>query len=66
MVPPPPEDRVYAEMFQHRQEDRHEDHDDLGPFQRPAEDEDDRRNRIMNWTGVRFSDSTRLMYESRK
>ena len=28
-------------VFKQRQEDRHEDDDDLGPFQRPAEQEDD-------------------------
>ena len=35
------EDRVDLEVVEQRQEDRHEDDDDLGPFQRPAEQEDD-------------------------
>src|SRR5262252_7815211 len=37
-----PEDRVDVEVLQQRQEDRDEDHDDLGPLERPAENEDDR------------------------
>ena len=35
------EDRVDLEVVEQRQENRHEDDDDLGPFQRPAEQEDD-------------------------
>jgi hypothetical protein len=35
------EQRVDAEVVQQRDEDGHEDHDDLGPFQRPAQHEDD-------------------------
>src|SRR6185369_12347669 len=37
----PEEQRVDVEELQERQEDRHEDDDDLGPLERPAQDEDD-------------------------
>ena len=37
----PEEERIDVELLEQRQKDRHEDHDDLGPFERPAEDEDD-------------------------
>src|SRR3989339_2018320 len=35
------EERIYVEVRQERDEDRHEDDDDLGPLQRPAQKEDD-------------------------
>jgi hypothetical protein len=35
------EQRIDLEVDQKRQEDRHEDDDDFGPFQRPAQQEDD-------------------------
>ncbi len=53
-----PQDRVDVEVLQHRQEDRHEDDDDLGPFQRPAEHEDDRLRQEHELTGDMLSDST--------
>src|SRR5262249_22113982 len=37
-----PKDRIDVEVLEQRQEDRHEDHDDLGPFERPAQQENDR------------------------
>src|SRR6266403_1796122 len=37
-----PQDRIDIEVLEQRQEDRHEDDDDLGPLERPAEEEDDR------------------------
>ena len=46
------------EVRQQRHEDRHEDHDDLGPLQRPAQDEDDGLRSIRNCSGVRFMPST--------
>ena len=35
------EQRIHAKMRQQRNEDRHEDDDDLGPLQRPAQQKDD-------------------------
>ena len=38
------EQRIDIEVRQQRDEDRHEDHDDLGPLQRPAQHEDQRQD----------------------
>src|SRR5205814_876452 len=53
-----PEDRVDVEVLQQRQEDRHEDDDDLGPLERPAQHEDDRLRQDHELHGCQVNDST--------
>src|SRR6202007_1924183 len=49
-----PQDRIDVEVLEQRQEDRHEDDDDFGPFERPAEEENDRlrQDQELHWRHV--------------